>query len=90
MPTSRKRHMVTETEPVQRALEPLRAIGQRVDMGELVILGAQRKLDEVRRSQRDAAERRKLREQFLDLTSRGDVFDLDAAAEVREHGWARD
>jgi hypothetical protein len=45
VPTKRRRHAITETPPVQAALDELRrALGDdRVEMGELVILGAQEK-----------------------------------------------
>jgi hypothetical protein len=81
--------MVTETDPVQRALEPLRACGQKIDLGELVVIGAESKLAALNQEQRDQAERQELRRQFLELTASGTVFDLDAAADMRERGWAR-
>lgn len=89
VPTTRKRHTLTETDPVQQALAPLRAQGHAVDLGELVVLGAQSKLAELDRARHDEAHRRQLREQFLELAAGGPTFDLDAALEVRERGWAR-
>jgi hypothetical protein len=80
VPTTRKRHTITETEAVERALAPLRAKGERVDFAELVIRGAEAKL-----SERDR--RRALREQFLERTRSARGLDLDAALAVREHGW---
>ena len=46
MPTKRRRHAIPKTPPVQAALDELgEALGsERVEMGELVILGAQQKL----------------------------------------------
>jgi hypothetical protein len=45
MPTSRPRHTITETPPVQEALDRLRAqIGsQKIDYAELLVLGAEEK-----------------------------------------------
>ena len=87
MPTARKRHMVTETERVERALAPLRAAGCDIDMGELVVLGAERKLSSLEESARDEEERRKLRRDFLELTRRPGFVDVDALIEVHERGW---
>jgi hypothetical protein len=80
VPTTRKRHTITETEAVERALAPLRAEGERVDFAELVIRGAEAKLSE--RDRRSA-----LREQFLERTRSASGLDLDAALTVRERGW---
>src|SRR5215217_7431176 len=57
MPTRRRRHAITETPPVQAALDELReALGDdRVEMSELVILGAQEKLSRVRAQRDDTA-----------------------------------
>lgn len=44
MPTTRPRHTITETPPVQAALDELRAKlgeGERIDFAELVTLGAE-------------------------------------------------
>ena len=89
MPTRRRRHAITETPPVQAALDELReALGDdRVEMSELVILGAQEKLSRVR-AQRDdtAALRRRLADR---IRSRDIPADRAAADEVRRAGWAR-
>lgn len=52
MPTTRPRHTITETPPVQEALDRLRAQmgSQKLDFAELVVLGAEEK---ERRLQRD-------------------------------------
>ena len=89
MPTTRKRHMITETDPVQEALAPLRARGCAIDFRELVILGARTKLAESAATSTDDESQRQLRERFLAL-SRPTTFDLAAALEVRDRGWARD
>lgn len=79
--------MVTETDRVEQALRPLRARGCEIDLGELVVLGARRKLSELRSRQRDEEERRRMRERFVQLGASGSLFDLDAALEVRDRGW---
>jgi len=55
MPTKHKRHAITETPDVKSALDPLRAElnGERLDLTELVVLGAQTKLASLRVAQED-------------------------------------
>ena len=89
MPTKRRRHAITETPAVQSALDELRqALGDdRVEMGELVILGAQEKLARVRAERDDTAA---LRRRLADRIRRRDIpADRMAADEVRRVGWAR-
>jgi hypothetical protein len=89
VPTKRRRHAITETPPVQAALDELRrALGdERVEMGELVILGAQEKLARVRAERDDTAA---LRRRLADRIRRRDIpADRAAAGEVRRAGWAR-
>jgi hypothetical protein len=89
MPTKRRRHAITETPRVEAALDELRreSGADRVDLGELIVLGAGVKLGAIR-SERDggAAKRRRLAER---VRSRQVGVDLDAADEVRSAGWAR-
>jgi hypothetical protein len=63
VPTTRPRHSVTETPPVQEALDRLRAqLGsQKVDFAELVVLGAEEK---ERRLRRDSDAAREARERL--------------------------
>jgi hypothetical protein len=89
MPTKRRRHAVTETPPVQAALDELRAeVGDdRIELGELVILGAHQKVAQLR-ARRD--ETSVLRKQLAERIRRRDVpADRSAADEVRRAGWAR-
>jgi len=89
MPTKRRRHAITETPPVQAALDELRAaVGdERVEMGELVILGAHEKLARVRAEQEDTSA---LRRRLADRIRRRDIpADVAAADEVRRTGWTR-
>ena len=74
---------------MEAALEELRAVtaGQRIDLGELVILGAQRKLEQLRSGgeRRDA-----LVEDLAQWVLRGENgVDPEAAEEVRRLGWVR-
>ena len=89
MPTRRRRHAITETPPVQAALDELReALGDdRLEMGELVILGAEQKLARVQADRDDTAA---LRRRLADRIRRREIpADLAAADEVRRAGWAR-
>ena len=89
VPTKRRRHAITETPPVQAALDELRReLGHdRVEMGELVVLGAREKLARVRAEQTDAAE---LRRRLAERIRRREIpADQAAADEVRRAGWAR-
>ena len=89
MPTKRRRHAITETPPVQEALDELRAAlgGERVELGELVILGAQEKLARVRAEREDTSA---LRRRLAERVRRRDIPAESAAAhEVRRTGWAR-
>jgi len=89
VPTRRRRHAITETPPVQAALDELReALGDdRLEMGELVILGAQQKLARVRADRDDTAA---LRRRLADRIRRREIpADRAAADEVRRAGWAR-
>ena len=69
-------------------LDALRRRGERVHLGELVVRGARdrlRELDEKRnRDDRDA----ELRSQLVEQLRTGDGLDVNAAYEVREHGWS--
>lgn len=89
MPTKRPRHAITETPPVQAALDELRReLGdERLDLGELVILGAHEKLHRLRLTDaRTATLRRSLANRVLT----GNIpVDPEAADEVDRIGWAR-
>jgi len=90
MPTSRKRHSVTETDEVASALDRIRAAdatGQ-VNLAELVVLGAERKLQDLALRRDDERRRGELRERFLARTASGEGIDWDAMDEVHERGWS--
>jgi hypothetical protein len=89
MPTKRRRHAITETPRVQAALDELRDElgGDRVELGELVVLGVAVKLDAIRSERNgDAAKRRRLADR---VRSRTTGADIGAANEVRSQGWVR-
>jgi uncharacterized membrane protein len=89
MPTKRRRHAITETPPVEAALDELREeLGaERLELSELVVLGAHAKLDQLR-ARRDDAEA--LRRRLADRVRTGTApVSRDAADEVRRSGWAR-
>jgi hypothetical protein len=89
MPTNRRRHAITETPQVEEALDELRGElgGDRVQLGELVILGARAKVAQIRAERGATAElRRRLAER---VRSRGLPVDAEAAERVRRSGWAR-
>jgi hypothetical protein len=90
VPTKRRRHAITETPDVQAALDELRgeARGARIDFGELVILGAERKLEQLRQGRDDVAARR--RRLAGRVRRREALADPAAAEEVRRSGWARE
>ena len=87
MPTTRPRHTITETPPVQEALDELRAKlnGERIDLAELVILGAQAK---ARRLPDDSEKARKARARLADWIRNGNpgMIDMAAAKEVKHLG----
>jgi len=89
VPTKRRRHAITETPPVQAALDELRAElhSDRLELSELVILGAQAKVARVRAEHDQAVV---LRRRLADrVRSRDLPVDRAAADEVRRSGWAR-
>lgn len=89
VPTARRRHAITETPPVQEALDELRGeLGtDRVELGELVVLGAAAKLASIR-AERDSDA--KLRRRLADrVRSRNLPVDVHAAELARQAGWAR-
>jgi hypothetical protein len=87
VPTTRPRHTITETPTLQEALDELRAKlgeGERIDFGELVVLGAQVK---ARRLRTDDAAARAARKRLADrIRTRSFPYEVDvAAAEEVKH-----
>ena len=72
---------------MREALDALRLRGERVRMGDLVIRGARERLRELDSERDDEAERAEFRRQLVEQLRTGEGIDVDAAYEVREHGW---
>jgi hypothetical protein len=88
VPTTRPRHTITETPPVQEALDELRAKlnGDRIDFSELVILGARAKARRLP-SGGDSEEARRARQELAEMIlTRSVPVDLHAAEEVKHLG----
>ena len=88
MPTTLPRHTITETPPVQEALDELRARlnGERIDYAELVILGARAKARRLPDGG-DTEEARRARKELAEMIlSRSVPVDLHAAEEVKHLG----
>lgn len=89
MPTKRRRHTITEVGDVEEALQRVRDVKGEPNIRELVVLGAEVAVDRAVRSERDGAERQELRERLIRRMTTGEGIDLEAAEEVRRHGWSR-
>lgn len=87
MPTQHARRSITETPPVRQALDALRRRGERVRLGDLVIRGASERLREIEAEQDEEARNAELRRGLVERLRTGEGLDVDAAYEVREHGW---
>jgi hypothetical protein len=89
VPTTRPRHTITETPPVQEALDELRARlnGERIDFAELLVLGARakaRRLPEGGDSEQARRARKELADWIRD--GNGPMVDIAAAEEVKHLG----
>ena len=92
MPTTRPRHTITETPPVQEALDELRSKleGERIDYAELVVLGAKVK---ARRLSEDEEAADAARGRLAEMVRRGSFpfrVDVEAADEVKRLGLIAD
>jgi len=88
MPTKHKRHAITETPRVKQALDPLRAElrGERLDLPELVILGAEAKLAELATAS-DTSDRKL--EQLAERIRRRELDVDPQLAEEAKRSWVR-
>lgn len=89
MPTTRPRHTITETPPVQAALDELRAKlgeGERIDFAELVTLGAEVKARRVATDDAAAAIARQRLAEMIRSGSFRYAVDVEAADEVKRLG----
>jgi hypothetical protein len=87
VPTRRPRHSITETPPVQEALDALRRCGERIRLDDLVIRGARERLREMEAARDQESRNIELRRQLIEQLRTGEGLDADAAYEVRERGW---
>jgi len=88
VPTTRPRHTITETPPVQAALDALRAKleeGERIDFAELVTLGAEVKARRVADPSEEASRAREEIAEWI-RTGNGPKVDIEAADEVKRLG----
>jgi hypothetical protein len=89
VPTALPRHTITETPPVRKALDELRARlnGERVDYAELVILGARAKARRLPDGG-DTEEARQARKELGEWIRNGNpgMVDIAAADEVKHLG----
>lgn len=72
---------------MREALDSLRRRGERVKLDDLVIRGARDRLRELEVGRGEEAEKAALRRELIEQLRTGDGLDVDAAYEVREHGW---
>jgi hypothetical protein len=86
MPTTLPRHTITETPPVQEALDDLRSRlnGERIDYAELVILGARAKARRLPDGG-DTEKARQARKELAEWIRNGNpgMVDIAAADEVK-------
>jgi hypothetical protein len=89
VPTTRPRHTITETPPVQAALNALRArLGgdERIDFAELVTLGAEVKARRMATEDAAAATARRRLAEMIRTGSFRYAVDVEAADEVKRLG----
>ena len=89
MPTTRPRHTITETPPVQEALDELRARlgdGERIDFAELVELGARAKARRLSADEQATATALKRLAEMVRTRSFPYEMDVVAADEVKRVG----
>jgi hypothetical protein len=89
VPTTRPRHTITETPPVQAALDELRARlreGERIDFAELVTLGAEVKVRRMATEDAATATARRGLAEMIRTGSFRHAVDVEAADEVKRLG----
>jgi hypothetical protein len=88
MPTRHRRHTITETPPVERALRRLRTLtpGHRIDLKELLVIGANAKADELERGDETQQRRKRDIDDFLALRADAGI-DAEVALALHDSGW---
>lgn len=89
MPTKRRRHTITEVGDVEEALERVRAVDGEPDIRELVVLGAEEALRRSAERESDEEHRARAKRDLIERFTTGEGIDLEAAEEVRRHGFSR-
>lgn len=89
MPTKRRRHTITEVGAVEEALERVRAVDGEPDVRELVVLGAEEAVRRAQERDNDEERRARAKRDLIDWLTNGPGLDLEAAEEVRRHGFSR-
>ena len=89
MPTKRRRHTITEVGDVEHALERVRAIDGEPDIRELVVLGADEAVRRAAEREHDEQRRAQAKRDLIERLRTGTGVDLEAAEEVRRHGFSR-
>lgn len=86
MPTKHRRHAITETPRLRAALDPLREElnGERLDLLELVVIGAEAKLADLRA---DDDHKRALREDLVRRIRSGELDVDPALADEAKRSW---
>ena len=90
VPTSRQRHTITETPPVEEALRRLRELEPgSVDFKDLLIRGANSRITELEKlGDGGSVTREDLIEEFLRVGP--EDLDVEVGLALHERGWARD
>lgn len=88
VPTNRPRHTITETPPVQEALDELRreVEGEGIDFPDLVIRGAREKTRELRGGRRSVQDARARLARTIRVGEGVDVEEARLAAEAKQAG----
>lgn len=89
MPRGHPRHTITETGAIADAFAAVRAVGEEPDPKRLVVLGAEKLVEEHRRRADDDRRRAALRERLIHRTTRPDGVDTGAALWAHEEAWRR-
>jgi hypothetical protein len=81
--------MVTETDEVGAALERVRQAdpAHPISLPELVVLGAERKVELIESQRSEDQRRTELRERFLRRTRSGAGIDWETLLDVHHRGW---
>lgn len=90
MPTKLRRHTITETNEVAEALSRVRAVGETLDLKRLVVLGAERLVEEHQSRVDDEDRRAALRHRLLARTLTTPGVDIEIAKWAHEQAWQRD